>query len=563
LAGGLILSKILDNGYYDLLITTALAPTYDTGDNVTYLNRQNSLLHIPIGAPNPCDIGRHSYSGFPTLYTQTSTVSIEKSGVTTVQNNPDLALFGRGVLVAVIDTGIDYRHPAFRNNDGTTRIVSIWDQTVQTGTIPDTFTFGSEYSREQINAALTAEDPLSIVPTTDANGHGTAIASILAGSPNVEQSFQGVVPQAEYIIIKLKEAKESLKAIFFVPESKVCYQESDIILGARYAVTVAERYNRPIVICVAMGSSQGGHTGRNPISDYLDHLTLLPGNGVSVSAGNEGSDQRHYFNSTTAPPFYNDVELRIGENDTMFSAEIWSFSPSRLTIDISSPNRESTQPIFPTLNQCRRFSFIFNQTTLYVNNTIFEEQTGDQMILLRFNNPLPGIWYLRIQARENEPFSFHSWLPAGDLLSTGTFFLNSNPDTTITSPGNTRHPLTVTAYNQNNDSILIASGRGYTRTGQIKPDIAAPGFQVTCAVPGNLYGTATGTGAAAAHAAGIIAMVFEWAIVKGNYLRMTGNDANRLMIGGAVRNPTYAYPNNIWGYGQIEVNRLFERLIPM
>lgn len=555
------MSKILDNSYYDLLITTALAPTYDTGDNITYLNRQNSLLHIPIGTPNPCDLGRHSYSSFPTLYVQTSTVSLESSGVNTVQNNPNLALFGRGVLVAVIDTGIDYGHPAFRNSDGSTRIVSIWDQTVQTGTIPTNFTFGSEYSREQINTALNSEDPLSIVPTTDPIGHGTAIASILAGSPNEEQSFRGVVPQAEYIIIKLKEAKESLKSLLFVPESKVCYQETDILLGIRYAVTVAEQNNKPMVICIAMGTSQGSHSGRGPISDYLDHLTLLPGNGVSVSAGNEGNNQRHYFNATAAPPFYNDVELRIGEKDTMFSQQIWSFSPSRITIDISSPNRESTQPIFPTLDQCRRFSFIFNQTTIYVNNTIFEGKTGDQMILLRFNNPLPGIWYLRIQATTNEPFTFHSWLPPGDLLSNETFFLNSNPDTTITAPANSRHPLTVTAYNQNNSSIIPESGRGYTRTGLIKPDIAAPGFQITCAVPGNQYGTATGTGAAAAHAAGVIAMVFEWAIVKGNYVRMTGNDANRLMIGGAIRNPAYSYPNNIWGYGQVEVNRLFERLI--
>ncbi len=119
--------------------------------------------------------------------------------------------------------------------------------------------------------------------------------------------------------------------------------------------------------------------------------------------------------------------------------------------------------------------------------------------------------------------------------------------------------MTVAAYNQLNDSILPESGRGYTRTGQVKPDLAAPGFELTCAVPGGLYGTATGTGAAAAHAAGIIAMVFEWGIVKGNYPRLTGNDVNRLMISGAVRNPANTYPNNIWGYGQVDINRLFER----
>ncbi len=553
------MSKILDNSYYDLMINTALAPTYDTGDNITYLNRQNSLLHIPAGKGDPCDLGKHSYSSFPTIYTLASTISLEKSGVTTVQTNPFLALFGQGVLVAVIDTGIDYRHPAFLFNDGTSRILTMWDQTDQSGTIPGEFTFGSEYSREQINAALQSPDPLSVVPTTDVLGHGTAIASILAGSPNEQQGFSGVVPQADLVIIKLKEAKPVTKKVSFIPESAICYQESDLILGIRYAVTAAARFNRPVVICIALGSSQGGHDGRSAASAYLDHLALLPGNGISVAAGNEGNNRRHYYNATSAPPYYNDIELRVGSSDTIFAMEIWSYAPARLSIDISSPNRESTQPVYPGLNQCRKFSFIFNQTIIYVNNIIFEEETGEQLILLRFSNPLPGIWYLRVQSPENEPFSFHSWLPSGDLLSGDTFFLDSNPDTTITSPGNARHQLTVTAYNQLSDSILPESGRGYTRIGQIKPDIAAPGFELTCAVPGGLYGTATGTGAAAAHAAGIIAMVFEWAIVRGNYPRITGNDANRLMISGAVRNPENTYPNNLWGYGQVEINRLFER----
>lgn len=551
--------KILDNSYYDLIINTALAPTYESGDNITYLNRQNSLLHIPAGEGDPCDLGMHSYSSFPTIYTLASTISLEKSGISTVQANPYLALFGQGVLVAVIDTGIDYRHPAFLYNDGTSRILTMWDQTVQTGTIPSEFTFGSEYSREQINEALKSPDPLSIVPTTDENGHGTAMASILAGSPNEQQGFSGVVPQADLLIVKLKEAKQILKKVSFIPENALCYQESDLILGVRYAVTAAARFNRPVVICIALGSSQGGHDGRGSTSAYLDHLSLLPGNGISVAAGNEGNNQRHYYNSTTAPPYYNDIELRVGSSDTLFAMEIWTYAPARLSIDISSPNRESTQPVYPGLNQCRKFNFIFNQTTIYVNNIIFEEETGEQLILLRFSNPLPGIWYLRAQSSENESFSFHSWLPSGDLLTKDTFFLDSSPDTTITSPGNARHVLTVAAYNQLNDSILAESGRGYTRSGQVKPDIAAPGFELTCAVPGGLYGTATGTGAAAAHAAGIIAMVFEWAIIKGNYPRITGNDVNRLMISGAVRNPANTYPNNIWGYGQVDINRLFER----
>lgn len=553
------MSKILDNSYYDLIISTALAPTYDTGDNITYLNRQNSLLHVPVGNGDPCDLGKRSYSSFPSLFTLTSTISLEKSGVTTVQANPFLALFGQGVLVAVIDTGIDYSHPAFLYNDGTSRILTIWDQTVQSGTIPNEFTFGSEYSREDINAALASEDPLSIVPTTDTIGHGTAMASILAGSPNEAEAFSGVVPQSDLVIIKLKEAKSSLKKVLFVPENALCYQESDLLLGIRYAFTASARFNRPVVICLALGCGQGGHDGRGATSSYVDYLTLLPGIDISVSAGNEGNDQRHFYNSTEAPPYYHDIELRVGSNDTMFPLEIWTYSPARLSIDISSPNRESTQPVYPGLSQCRRFNFIFNQTTIYVNNIIFEEETGDQLILLRFLNPLPGIWYIRVQNPENEPFSLNAWLPSGDLISDETFFLDSSPETTVTSPGNARHPLTVTAYNQLNDSILPESGRGYTRIGLVKPDVAAPGYEITCAIPGGRYGTATGTGAAAAHGAGIMAMVFEWAIARENYPRITGNDVNRLIISGAVRNSSTVYPNNIWGYGQVDINRLFER----
>ncbi|WP_235839181.1 S8 family serine peptidase [Clostridium sp. Marseille-P2415] len=153
------MKKILDNNYYDLIISNTLAPSYDTGDNITYLNRRHSLLHVPIVSDsiNPCDLGRFSYNSFPTLYTLTSSVSLEKSGISTAQRNPYLALFGQGVLVAVIDTGIDYQHPAFKNRDGTSHILSIWDQTEQGGEPPGDFTFGSEYSREQINAALNAD----------------------------------------------------------------------------------------------------------------------------------------------------------------------------------------------------------------------------------------------------------------------------------------------------------------------------------------------------------------------------------------------------------------------
>ena len=554
------MQKILDDNYYDLIISNVMIPTYDTGDNITHMDLRHSLAHIPNDSVNPCDLGIYPYNAFPSVLTLSSTVSLEKSGIGTVQRNPYLALFGRGIIVAVIDTGIDYQHQAFLYNDGTTRILSLWDQTIQEGESPEGFTYGTEYSREHINVALRSENPLSIVPSVDTNGHGTAIASVIAGKPSLEQSFSGVVPESDILVVKLKPAKNSLKKIFFVPENIECYQESDLIIGISYVTSVAKRLNRPIAICDAMGTNQSSHDGRGATSFITNYLAQQPQTGITITTGNEANKRRHYFNNTTAEPFLNDFELRVGENDKLFAIELWPFAPARLSIEITAPNRETTGQVFPALGECRRFAFVFNPSVIWINNYIFEEETGDQLILMRFQDPLPGIWTIRVQNLDKEPFSFHTWLPSGDLISEDTFFLNSNPDTTITSPGNATNPLTVTAYNQFNNTILPESGRGYTRTGFVKPDISAPGYQLTCAVPGNQYGSITGSGAAAAHAAGVVAMVFEWAIPRGNYTSITGNDVNRLLIRGAERSSGTTYPNNIWGYGQIEINRLFERL---
>lgn len=555
------MEKILDNRYYDLIISNAMVPTYNTGDNITALNESHSLLHVLQEDVDACDLGKNPYHFFPNLFTLESSVSIEKSGIGAVQRDPDLNLQGRGVIVGVVDTGIDYTHQVFMHNDQTTRILSIWDQTQEGTTPPSGFTFGAEYTKELINFALLSEDPHAIVPTTDPLRHGTAISSIIAGMPDDEYSFSGVVPHSDLVVVKLKEAKSNLKELFMVPDSTLCYQESDIILGIRYLVSVAQRLNRPVVICIAMGSSQGGHDGRSASSVYLNYLVQQPKIGVTVAAGNEGNKLRHYFNDTQTPPYTNNFQLRVGNFEKQFSMEIWPYIPSRLYVVISTPTGESSQIIHPAFDGCQRITFQTSQCIIWVNNIVFEEKTGDQLILIRFQNADPGIWNFQVGSDYNEPFSFHSWLPSGNIISNETFFINANPDTTITSPGDALHVLTVTAYNQNDNNILNESGRGYTRLGQIKPDVAAPGFQIPCAIPDNQFGVVTGTGAAAAHAAGVVAMILEWAYNKGNYTAVTGNQANRLIIRGAQRDSSMIYPNNVWGYGRVDAEDVFNQQI--
>lgn len=553
------MEHIIDENYYDLIIDNYAKDLYDI-TAITPINERHSLLHIMSSTDNPCDLGIYPYHSFPSIFTLTSDVSIDKSGISKVQANPSLGLYGEGVLIGVIDTGINYQHPAFLYPDHTSRIVSIWDQTINSGTPPQGFTYGSEYSREMINLALESESPLSIVPSTDEDGHGTAIASVITGSPSDTASFRGIVPDSEIIIVKLKEAKQKTRNIYFIPENAICFQESDVMLGLRYLVNLASSLQRPLAICLALGTSQGGHNGRGAASSYLSYIAQIPRIGVAIAAGNEGNHHRHHYGIIDSATYSHDFELKVGSEDTSFSMEIWSYAPARLSIELISPAGEMTPTVYPEFRECRKFDFIFEASVVWINNIIFEEETGEQMILIRLKTPLTGIWHFRVANIENVPTSFHAWLPSGTLISDETFFLDSSPDTTITSPGNAIFPLTVTAYNQLTDGILISSGRGYTRTNQIKPDIAAPGFEIPCASHGNSYATITGTGAAAAHAAGVMAMILEWAVINGNYTYITGNDINRLLIRGASRDPATTYPNNIWGYGKLDVFGLFEKL---
>ena len=550
--------KILDEGYYDLILNKTLAPNYADGDSITYIIQRHSLIHIPV-ANNICALGTMPYHIFPSLFEATSPISLGTAGIISIQENPYLDLRGQGVLVGVVDTGVDYTHPAFLNPDNTSRIISIWDQTIQNGPAPEHFTFGTEYRTDIINKALSSAKPHSIVPATDSTGHGTSVASIIAGSPNDVFDFTGVAPKTELVVVKLKEAKRNIKKVFCVPDNTACYMESDIMLGVRYIYSISKALHRPIVICLALGSSQGGHDGNGALSSYLDFLSQVPWVGVSIAAGNEGISARHYFNSTITAPYQNEFELLIGKNDSEFALEIWA-SYSRLSIEIIAPNRETTHQIYPSMFDCRRFQFVFHGCIMLVNNMIFELDTGDQLILIRYTNALPGTWTIRVRNLENEAFSFHAWLPSGSILSDSTYFIKPDPETTVTSPGNSYHSLTVTAYNQIDNRIMQTSGRGYTRNNHIKPDIAAPGYQLPCALPSNRYGKANGSGAAAAFAGGAMAIILEWSVSRGNYTSITGNDISRLLMRGARHNPDIIYPNNTWGYGELDVNRVFEQI---
>ncbi len=555
-------NKIVSEDYIDLLVEAESLKLY-SGRDTTFLTFVNSVVHLPRTEFNKCSIGRYPYHIFPTILTLESLISLESSGIQRIQTNPTLNLLGKGVLVGIVDTGIEYQHEAFLNSDGTSRIISIWDQTLNENTVPpEGFSFGTEYDNASINAALQIENPLSIVPSQDNIGHGTMVAGIIAGNRKTTAGFSGVVPDSELVVVKLKQAKQINREIFAIPPDKICYQETDIIFGVNYLLSVAQKLNRPIAICIALGTNQGGHDGFDTLSRYLGYVTRLPEVGVAISAGNEGNTRRHYKGTIEERQPSLDFNLRVGENENGFSMELWQNIPFRLSINITSPTGENTSPIYPALNECRRITFIFESTIVWINNIIFESESGDQLILLRFENPQPGIWNFQVRNLDESQSEFNVWLPSDNLISDETFFLEPDPNITVTTPGSAVDPLTVTAYNPEDGGIAIFSSRGYTRTNVIKPELAAPGVNLVCPILNNNYGTVSGTGAATAHTVGIIAMILEWAIIRGNYTTINGFDIKQLLIRGANRSQDITYPNNIWGYGKVDVFGLFRMLIP-
>ena len=206
---------------------------------------------------DPITLNRFSYGSIPKCYIPLDTEMLDQAGIAQVQNYPTLKLMGEGVMLGIIDTGIDYLNPIFRNVDGSTRIAGIWDQTIQTGDPPEGFLYGTEYTRGQINEAVRSERSMEIVPSVDEDGHGTFIAGVAAGGENVEEGFLGAAPKATLGIVKLKEAKKYLKQFYFIDDKTKCYQENDIMLGIRYLSLLARKNEMPLVICIALGTNQG------------------------------------------------------------------------------------------------------------------------------------------------------------------------------------------------------------------------------------------------------------------------------------------------------------------
>lgn len=501
-----------------------------------------------------------AYSMIPHCYTLMDTEAINQAGITSIQNYPTLQLYGSNVMIGFIDTGIAYQNDIFRMLDGSTRIEAIWDQTIQTGTPPKDFLYGSEYTREMIDHALRQEDPLQVVPSVDENGHGTYIASLAAGSANIENQFLGAAPEAHIAMVKVKPAKKYLKDYHVINSEAPCYQENDLMSALRYLHELAEDHEIPLVICLAMGTNMGSHSGSTPLAGLLETYANFSNRAIIIGGGNEADQGHHFSDKITTVGAQSPVEISVGKNTKGFTLELWTKIPNVMAVSVKSPAGE-TIPVSSVRDRGSiEYNFIFDRTKIMIDYRLMVEKTSSESVFMRFFGVGEGIWTIFVHAENVADGEFHMWLPADGFTEGKVNFVRPNPDITLTEPASAFSPVAVGFYDSRNNSVTNRSGRGYTRNNAIKPDLAAPGVAVIGGAPGNKFTTKTGSSVAAAITTGAAALLMEWSVYISGQKDVDSQQIKNYLILGAEQDGTNTYPNRTWGYGRLDLYNTFLRL---
>lgn len=488
----------------------------------------------------------------PTLFGLNSREALRDANILQLHNYPYSPLRGEGTLVAIIDTGIDYTNPLFKYEDNTTRIVSLWDQTVSGEGVID-YPYGTEYTSEQINEALRSQMPYTIVPSTDRIGHGTFLAGVAAGyDRQTGGTYTGGAPEAGLVIVKLRETSSYLREFYMVDESVPAYSNVAFMHAVNYVIGIARRESKPISICVSIGGNDGGHDGRTITENFLDDLSMLQGVVFNLSAGNE-ANLAHHYSGQLAQNGEKTLELNVAQGEPGFIMQLWANSPDKMSMGITSPLGQKIERLPTNISTPEIFKIPLENTTIILSYTFAGLDIIGQRIEIRLINPTPGLWQFTVYGDFVIDGNYNIWLPRKDFIFPDTRFLQADAFTTVNIPATETDVIVVGAYEDANQSIYAASGRGPTRNNVIKPDIIAPGVNVLGPSVSGGFTMYTGTSVAAAITTAASALLLQWGILNGNLPKINTRVAKGVYIRGARRTPGVVYPNPIEGYGKLDL----------
>lgn len=530
--------------YSNAVLTQALGGRYVVG----YIGSENADVVIKY-------FGASFVNAEPLVYGLLDMESLEAAGIYQVQQQIYLGLKGKGVLIGFVDTGIDYTKDAFIYEDGTSKIQYIYDQSAK-GNIPEGFFTGAEYTNAQINEALKAQNPYDVVPQKDTVGHGTFLASVAAGRPG-ENGTIGAAPDADLIVVKLRKARPFyIQRYLIPPDQDNVFEHSDIMIGIEYILKKARELDRPVVICIALGTNQGAHDGTSIFEKYLREISNLRGVCVCTAAGNESQAKHHFQGVLAQKDEEQDVDIQVGENAGSFSISIRNTEADRISVAVRSPTGELFGRIPARSGTRTEGNFVLEKARVIVEYFFPLETTAGQLTIVRIINATPGIWTIIVHGDIVADGTYHIWLPLTGLVSPNVGFLAPSPYTTIVVPSTGLGTITSGAYNANTNSLYLNSSWGPTRAQLLKPDLVAPGVEVGGVYPGG-DGKMSGTSVSTAITAGAGALMLQWGIVNKNDLTMSTYHIKAYLIRGCSRSETSVYPNQQWGYGSLNLIETF------
>lgn len=524
----------------------------ETGAIVEILNESYAIVTININQIRKLyNYKEVEYVELPKMLKYFLRRSLNSVCISPVQRPTGLNLNGAGTIVGIIDSGIDYMHSDFINNDGTSRIISIWDQ-LGDGVPPTGFRSGVEYTNEQINLALQSDNPYSIVPSRDYAGHGTAVAGIAAGNGRGSRGLEkGIATEASLIVVKLGSRGNENFA-----------RTTEIMRAIKYILDIAERMNMPVAINLSYGTNNGSHLGNSLFEEYIDDMAQRWKTSIVVATGNEGSASHHFYEEVEKGETVKAFFVTTGEVNQIYIT-LWKNFVDGMTFELISPSGKSTGIIRQTQRNISMVMDGVRTSVVLVQPTHYRTEQEIYFVLQGVNMPIPaGEWSIVIRGEDIVDGRINMWLPTVEDVSRNTFFLQPSINTTLTIPSTAQNIIAVGGYDARIGIIADFSGRGYVERGMpVKPDFVAPAVDITTALTGGGYDSFTGTSMAAPFGTGSAALMMQWGIVNKNDPFLYGQRVKAFLQKGASREFLIDYPNYIWGYGILSLCTTMDLLV--
>ena len=503
-----------------------------------FISRRFGILIIKVNDLNRIiELEGLQYIELPKILYTSAYDSNRASCIPSVWNNYNLT--GEGILVGFLDTGIDYTHNAFKDDEGNTRIEYIYD--LENGVV---------YDKNKINEALKSEDPFSIVPEIDLSGHGTHVAGIACAGGNINFDNYGVAYKSSIAMVKIT-GENSLRAAL----------STQLMRGLKFLMDKSNEINKPLVVNISLSTNDGSHNGSSLLEKYIQTFTQLQKAVIVVAAGNEGNSAHHVGGEMKKE---DDLDLNIGDGEKGIILDFFKPVLVDVSVEVISPTGISTGPM--ELSESYKERFVGREKIVVYSTgpKPFDIQGQTTISILPLGDTITsGGWRIIVRKLNNYEGYFDIWLPIAEGLNERTRFLQPSVYNTLGIPATVEGVISVGSYNFLNNNLSAFSGRGVVRPEWlIKPDLVAPGENILSTVEEQGFDTKSGTSMAAPQVSGICALLFEWGIIRNNDPFLYGERIKYYLIKGAKRTIFgEAYPNPDLGYGFVCLDRTMELLI--